>query len=147
MGAATYRRVIAALLAVLLLGMMIPVSASDDEINTTSDIFQTGHLLLESGEIHTQTFEARAGWYWIEALCDDDCQNLEMKLTDSSEIIHSATVTSSAHLQGQLPSGSTTISLENSGNEDILLHFQASLPLPVVLRPGQINLPRYPDLP
>lgn len=128
MGAATYRRVIAALLAVLLLGMMIPVSASDDEINTTSDIFQTGHLLLESGEIHTQTFEARAGWYWIEALCDDDCQNLEMKLTDSSEIIHSATVTSSAHLQGQLPSGSTTISLENSGNEDILLHFQASLP-------------------
>lgn len=128
MGAAAKRRAVAALLAFLLLGMMIPASASDDEIDTISDIFQSGYLLLEGGDIHTQTFEARQGWYWIEALCDDDCQNLEMKLTDSSEIIHSATVTSSAHLHGQLPAGSTTISLENSGNEDILLRFQSSLP-------------------
>ncbi len=128
MAAAENGRILAVLLAILMLGITISTSSSANSTNVQEDVLESKSLRLGSGESHNLSFEAQSGWFWIEALCSVDCQDLEMELIDSDETIHSATVTSSAHMQGQIPAGNTTISLKNNGVENIELNIQASLP-------------------
>ena len=128
MAAAENGRIVAVLLAVLMLGITISTSSSANSANVQEDVLESNSLQLISGEIHNLSFEAQSGWFWIEALCSVDCQDLEMELIDSSETIHSATVTSGAHMQGLIPAGNTTISMKNNGDGVIDLDLQASLP-------------------
>ncbi|MBK29429.1 MAG: hypothetical protein CMB49_01795 [Euryarchaeota archaeon] len=128
MAAAENGRIVAVLLAVLMLGITISTSSSANSANVQENVLESNSLQLISGEIHNLSFEAQSGWFWIEALCSVDCQGLEMELIDSSETIHSATVTSGAHMQGLIPAGNTTISMKNNGDGVIDLDLQASLP-------------------
>tara|TARA_B100000131_G_scaffold90231_1_gene86940 strand:- start:50 stop:2344 length:2295 start_codon:yes stop_codon:yes gene_type:complete len=128
MAAAGNGRIVAVLLAVLMLGITTSTSSSANSANAQEDVLESKSLQLVSGEIHNLSFEAQSGWFWIEALCSGNCQGLEMELIDSSETIHSATVTSSAHMQVLIPAGNTTISMKNNGDEIIELDLQASLP-------------------
>jgi len=118
-------------IAILLIFSLFPLhlASASHGLIPEQETDGTHNLEIGPGENIVIPFTARAGTYWIEASCSGDCRELEMTLVDSNGNQHNATITDTALLRGQMPAGHADLNMLNTGEVELNVGIQSSLPV------------------